>query len=155
MKFLKHANEDHWWEWDTEKMKVYNYHGGWHDIDENSLGEYAYREFDSWHELYLATGFCPIEEDVYCCSAWLSPDGRFFEATAHACAAEEICELIFGKEIDIWEAEDFLEEHGWVRVTTSIMWEVRESYWFDKDLTQTQLDALWDWCELHNKHYPY
>lgn len=23
MKFLKHANEDHWWKWDTEKMKVY------------------------------------------------------------------------------------------------------------------------------------
>lgn len=57
--------------------------------------------------------------------------------------------------MDMWEAEDFLEEHGWVRVTTSMMWEVRESYWFDKDLTQTQLDALWDWCELHNKHYPY
>lgn len=84
-----------------------------------------------------------------------SPEGKFYKADAHEVDAEHLCDILYGKDFGIHYAGDYLEEHGWVRLTTSLMWEVRDNYWFDKDLTQAQLDALWDWCELHNKHYPY
>ena len=41
MTFLKYKDEDIWWEWDKEKMIAYNYLGGHHNINENSLnGEF-------------------------------------------------------------------------------------------------------------------
>lgn len=155
MKFIKYKDGPHWWEWDTENMVAYNYHGGHHNINENALGDVIYCECESWHDLYKKTGYCALETGMLPHTAWLSPDGKMFVATAHEVDAESICEVIYGEEQEIWYAGDFLEERGWVRLTTSLMWEVREEYWLDKELTQAQLDILWDWCKAWNKKYPY
>lgn len=61
MTFLRYKDTDFWWEVDYEKMKVYNYYGGWHNINENSE-EYMYGEIcevDSWRDLYLKKHFDP------------------------------------------------------------------------------------------------
>lgn len=58
--------------------------------------------------------------------------------------AEYLCDIIFGNDLDIDYAEGFLEEHGWIRATTSIMWDVRFDSWQNRYITQKQYDALWD-----------
>lgn len=155
MKFIQCSGENNWWEWDTKNMLAYNYFGEHYNIDENALGDAKYIECDSWRDLYLRTHWSPIESDIWEKTAWLSPNGKFIAAKAHEVTAEDICEIYYGENQGILWAGDYLEERGWVRLTTSLMWDVRDSYWFDKDLTQKQLDMLWDWCELHNKVYPF
>lgn len=154
MHFLKYNGENGWWEWDQEKMIAYNYHGGHHYIDENALGDAEYCECESWRELYLKKHYCPIEVDVFARDVWISPDGKYYDGEAHAVMAEHICELVYGfwKEIDY--AEHFLEEHGWVKATTSLMWELRFEEWYWKELPQRQYDALWDWCQCHRMPFP-
>ena len=82
MKFIKYKDGPHWWEWDTENMMAYNYHGGHHNIDENALGDAIYCECASWHDLYKKTGYCALETGMLPHTAWLAPDGRMFVATA-------------------------------------------------------------------------
>jgi hypothetical protein len=154
MFFINHLRPDEWWEWNKEKMMAYNYRGGHHNINENDLGGVEYCEYESWHELYLAKGFCPFEVDKWECEVWISPEGKYYEGRAHAVMAEYICDIIYGEDIDFDFAEDYLEEHGWVRATTSLMWEVRFDSWENKRVSQKQYDALFDWCECHKKDFP-
>ena len=154
MFFINHLRPDEWWEWDRENMKAYNYMGGWHNINENSLGNAQYYECDSWHELYLAKHFCPLETDKREREAWISPEGRYYYGEAHAVEAEYICDIIYGNGLDFDYAEDFLEEQGWVRVSSGAMWKVRFDNWRGKRISQRQYDALWDWCEYHKKEFP-
>ena len=152
MFFINHLRPDEWWEWDTETMTAYNYRGGWHNVNENKLGNVECIECESWHELYLKKGFCPLEVEKWEREVWISPQGKYYEGEAHAVMAEYICDIIYGEEIEF--AEDFLEERGWVRAASSFMWEVRLDTWKGKRLTQRQYDALWDWCECHKKKFP-
>lgn len=154
MFFINHLRPDEWWEWDRENMVAYNYHGGHHDVNENYLGGVECYEYDSWHELYLAKGFCPIEVDKWEREVWISPEGKYYEGEAHAVMAEYICDIIYGDDLDFDFAEDFLEEHGWVRAASNFMWEVRFDTWKGKRLAQRQYDALWDWCECHKRKFP-
>ena len=154
MFFINHLRPDEWWEWDRENMKAYNYMGGWHNINENSLGNAQYYECDSWHELYLAKHYCPFESSKREREAWISPDGRYYYGEAHAVQAEYLCDIIYGNDLDFDYAEDFLEEQGWVRVSSGVMWKVRFDNWKGKRISQRQYDALWDWCEYHKKEFP-
>lgn len=154
MFFINHLRPDEWWEWDRENVVAYNYMGGWHNVNENSLGGVECYEYDSWHELYLAKHFCPLETDIWERDVWISPEGKYYYGEAHAVEAEHICDIIYGLDLDMDDAEDYLENLGWVRATTSLMWEVRFDTWEDKRLTQRQYDALWDWCECHKKRFP-
>lgn len=154
MYFINHLNPDEWWEWDKEQMTAYNYHGGHHSVDTNDISNAECCEYNSWHELYLAKHFCPLEVDKWEREVWISPEGKYYEGEAHAVMAEGICEIIYGNGLDFDFAEDFLEEQGWIRAASSFMWEVRFDNWKGKRLTQRQYDALWDWCECHKKKFP-
>jgi hypothetical protein len=62
MKFVKLSGQSHWYEWEEFNMKLRNFKGGWRDIDENS-DEWmlsTIMEADSWHDLYVKTGFNPM-----------------------------------------------------------------------------------------------
>lgn len=146
-------NSDAWFELDKERMMLFNYMGGYHYVDEKCLSESEIYEYKDWHELYLAKHFCPLEVNIRWKDVWVSPDGKFYNGDAHENRAEEILEIIYGETDDIWFG-DRLEELGWVRATTSLMWEVRFDEWKGKIITQKQYDALWDWCELHKKKFP-
>lgn len=143
-----------WWELYKERMMIFNYEGGYHHIDEKYLSEYEVYEYKDWRELYLAKHFCPLEVDAHWKDVWVSPDGKFYNGEAHECRAEDILEIVYGEvDVDGWFG-DRLEELGWVRATTSLMWEVRFDEWKEKRVTQKQYDALFDWCELHKKKFP-
>lgn len=157
MFFINHLRPDEWWEWDRENMKAYNYMGGWHNINENSLGNAQYYECDSWHELYLAKHFCPLETNKHEREVWISPEGKYYYGDAHDLQAEYIADIIYGVHFDICRfdsAGDFLTNKGWIKATTSLMWQVRFDEWKEKRITQKQYDALWDWCECHKRKFP-
>jgi len=83
-------------------------------------------------------------------SAWLSPNGTFYETecTEHCVLAEmlvkrdiEGCATTLAE----YDPEHSLELTGWVKITD---WAVVT---YDASLvTQSQLDALWDWCARRN-----
>lgn len=152
MYFLKNFQNE-WWELDKEKMKVFNFNGGSRNITKQELESSEMLECSGWHELYKKKRWNPLEENVKWNDVWISPDGRFYNGEAHDNRAEEILEIIYG-EIDVTWSGDRLEELGWVRATTSLMWEIRADYWNDKKITQKLYDALWDWCIYHNKKFP-
>ena len=154
MIFINHLNG--WWELNKRKMKVFNFNGGYHSITEQELDSSEIFECDGWRELYQAKRYCPLEVHVRWIDVWVSPDGVFCNGDAHENRAEEILEIMYG-EVNVYWPGDRLEELGWIRATTSLMWEVRldSDYWNDKRLTQKQYDALWDWCKCHNKKFPY
>jgi hypothetical protein len=154
MFFINHLQPNEWWEWDKEKMIAYNYYGDWHNINENSLGNAEYYECNNWHELCLAKHFCPIEVTLEKRDVWISPEGGFYDGEAHMVTAEYICDIIYGKDLGLDYAEDYLEEFGWIKATTSLMWQIRFEDWHWKKLPQPQYDALWDWCEYHNMPFP-
>ena len=154
-KYLFEKYSQAYWEWDEEKMRLYNYHGGWHEVDENSEDwlEGTMIEANDWHDLYLKTRFCPVETDMYERDAWLSPDGKFYEGEGHMVCAEWIVEILYGlKDYDM--AEYYLIERGWFKVTTTFMWGL---YLADKpyfEMTQAQMDSLYDWCRIHKRQFP-
>ncbi len=153
MFFINHLRPDEWWKWDRENMIAYNYMGGWHNIDENRLGGVEYYECNSWHELYLAKHFCSLETDKFERDVWISPEGKYYCGDAHEVTAQYILDIIYGEEADFWDG-DKLEARGWVRATTSMMWDVRFDEWSGKRLTQKQYNALWDWCQFHKMKFP-
>lgn len=148
-----HLSSNGWWEYDKEKNNVYNYHGGYHTVTEKAVETLETFECQNWHELYLAKHFCPLETNERCRNVWISPDGTFYEAESHELSAEYLCDIIYG--IEPMFPGDELEKRGWVKAASSLMWEVRLDMWEDKNLTQKQQDALWDWCKRHGKTYPY
>ena len=153
MLFINHLDKNQWWEFDNEKMMAFNYNGSCHHVKEESLKTSEICEYKSWHELYLAKHFCPLEVNIKWGDVWISPEGIFYNGDAHENRAEEILEIIYG-ETDVPWTGDRLEELGWIKATRTLMWDVRFDEWIGKTITQKQYDALWDWCKLHNKTFP-
>ena len=63
-KFVKLSGSAWWYRWDEDRFVLKNFRGGWRDIDENS-DEWMLStiiEADSWHDLYVKTGFNPLWE---------------------------------------------------------------------------------------------
>ena len=156
MTFLKYKDADVWWEWNKEKMIAYNYLGGHHNINENSLGDAEYCECDNWHDLFLKKHYCPIQTDIATRDVWISPNGKYYNGDAHAVQAEYICDVIFGmNDSDIYYAEDYLSNNGWIKATTSFMWDIcYYSALCNSIMPQAQFDALWDWCQFHHQDFP-
>ena len=154
--FINYPTRDQWREWDQNKMRAYNYHGGWCDVDENALGGVEYVELASWHELYLVKHFCPLTAEKCDRDVWISPGGEYYDGNAHDVAAEHILKIIYGENEDghIFCAGDKLEKLGWIRATTSMMWQVRLDEWSEKTITQEQCNALWDYCHCHALKWP-
>lgn len=153
MLFIQESNGS-WWELDKEKMRVYSFGCGYHDINETIISNSKIIECKNWHELYLKTQWCPLEVNIKWPNVWISPEGKYYNGDAHENRADEILEIIYDKP-DIPWCGDKLEEIGWIKATISLMQDVRyDDYWNEKTLTQKQYDALWDWCKLHNKSFP-
>lgn len=154
MFFVKNAKGE-WWELDKEKMEVFNFNGGFHNITPQELETSEVLGCDGWNELFTIKKYCPLKVNIKWRDVWISPDGVFYDGDAHENRAEEILEIIYG-ENDVDWAGDRLEELGWIRATTSLMWEVRSDtdYWDNKRINQKQYDALWDWCRQHDKKIP-
>lgn len=147
---------DAWWELDEARMMLFNFDGGYQYITKEELQTSEKVICDGWRELYFKKNWCPLEVEINWRDVWISPDGKYYNGDAHENRAEEILEIIYD-ETDVNWPGDQLEELGWIRAASSLMWEVRMNfgYWNKKTLTQRQFDALWDWCQHHGKTFPY
>ena len=103
----------------------------------------------------------PCENIARCRDGWLSPEGDCYAFSygysGHELLAEAIIEALHLQKVStIMEDSDFLESLGWIRLSTTFMWDVRlnEGYWEDKELTQAQIDILFDWCNVHAMNFP-
>lgn len=154
MFFIKNSKNE-WWELNKENLTVFNFEGGSHNITEEELNSSIVFECDGWNELYNIKHYCPLEVNIRYSEVWISPEGLFYDGDAHENRAEEILEIMYG-ETDISWFGDRLEELGWIRAAANLMWEVRmdSDYWNNKKLSQKQYDALYDWCEYHDKKFP-
>lgn len=154
MEFIK-KKENEWWELDRKRQCLFNYDGGYYYIKEEELNNSEIIECKNWNDLYNKTRFCPLEIPLTWGCVWISPDGLFYNGDAHDNRAEEILEIIYN-ETDILWSGDRLEELGWVRASSDLMWKVRmdSNYWDNRQVTQKQYDSLWDWCKKHNKSFP-
>ena len=162
MLFLKTVDGDYW-QWCQETMKAINYCGGGFTIDENSGWFMSCKvyETDSWHTLYCETGYIPIEMgDVRSFTAWLDPQGRFWYATAHACNAVDIVDIYYGLQLKTFGmncAEDYLIEHGWLKLTKGAMWPI---YVDDNEkgntwkISQATFNSLFDYCHCNDLKMP-
>lgn len=143
---------DVYWKWDKEHMKLYNYHHGHNYIDENSE-EWAAAticEADSWHDLYVKTGYNPLIIPYYQArDAWLSPQGEFYEGTAHSLCAERIVEMLLGNSESYEYCSDFLIERGWVKLTTSVMLNYYIEDGMYDHLTMAQKESMSLWADVY------
>ena len=153
MLFINHLDKNKWWIFDRMNMKAFNYLGGYNFVRPEQLEGAVIFECENWRELYLAKHYCPLEEDKWEHDVWISPDGRFYKGDAHEVMAGYLCEIIYGMD-DVIYGGDELESRGWIRATTSLMWEIRFDEWKKKRITQKQYDALYDWCTCHNMEFP-
>ena len=149
-KFVKLSGSAYWYKWDEEKFILKNFRGGWRDIDENS-DEWMYStimEADSWHDLYVKTGFNPMWEFNPPRDAWLDREGNFYDGTAHELCAEKIIEVIYGLTNDeyVGSSADALVGNGWVKLTTSAML----PYYYDDGMydyiSEAQARAIKEWA---------
>lgn len=145
MKFLKYP-DGYWWEWDAGNMWAFNVRGGGHNINENELGECEFLNCESWHDLYIKTGFNPLKSDITG-TGWISPAGEFYPCDAHEIDAIKILEVIYGIETDCltWGGDELISK-GWIKVTTSCMFEIYcEEGLYNKPMTHQQRKAFREW----------
>lgn len=154
MIFINYPNKDEWREWDQDKMLAINYRGGFCEIDENQLEDVEYCICNSWHDLYKKKNFCPLEVESWFKDVWIAPSGKLYDGVAHDVTAEQILSIIYGEEEELCPG-DRLEARGWIRATTGIMWNLRLDELVQKRLTNSQYNALFDWCQLHKINFPF
>ena len=153
-KFLFEKSNNGFWEWVEKTMRLYNYKGGWHEVNENCddwLEGYMIQAED-WHDLYLKTGFCSLETDAYEREVWLAPNGKFYEGDGHSLCANWLVDILYGIQ-DFDFGESYLIQRGWLKLSR---W-MHDLYLYDglfNEMTQAQLDSLYDWCRIHNKEFP-
>lgn len=165
MKFvlLKPWNGDDngaWWQWNQSRNKLLNFRGGGFTIDENA--EYwltaEVHEFANWSDLYHATGFNPLEEDIDANDVWISPEGKYFDGDAHSVAAEWICKLVYNRDYDEDiagdSAEFYLEKLNWIKATRGYMWSVYLKHRKDWCMTRATYGALVNYCNNHKIPIP-
>lgn len=150
----------HWHELDFDRMKMWNYKGGYMPINENDedFMTAECRDFESWHECYKTTGYMPweterfIEDDI-----WIAPNGRYVVCKSHEGTAEEILEVLYGVEYKhgICEHGDkLINEYGWIKASRWF-WDMHLSYLCNGwDMTKEQAVTLQKWCEHFRITYP-
>lgn len=126
--FVRYAGSWDWWRWPQNgEMKVYNYRGGWHYINENSpkwMNATVLRDIKDWHDLFIQTGYCFLSNGQQLSyDMWIAPNGTFYvcEDGGHEIIAEYICDIVYGLDEDEMPmfTGDFLIDHGWIKVTTN------------------------------------
>ena len=150
-KFMKFVNWNNaWWEL-SDKGILYNYHNGHTSIDKEVLETLNCIECHDWHELYMLTGYNPLKVDIDSFNVWIDPAGNYFDGNAHGLKARDILELIYD-EHDVTLAEDVLVDRGWVKSTTSLMWEYYQQHTYR--VSRRTWDALVEYCKLHSLKVP-
>ncbi len=153
MLFINYPTKDQWRELGQKRKLAFNYFGGYCDVDENALENVECVELSSWHELYVVKHYCPLKADIKDHDVWISPDGNYYNGDAHEVVAEDILQIIYGEEVE-WCAGDRLEAKGWIRACSGYMWPIRVKEYSEKEVTQAQYDALWDYCNYHHLQWP-
>lgn len=92
-------------------------------------------------------------------SVWISPEGTFYDGEGHDACAEEILESVYGISLDYLTSSDIgdkLESLGWIKASNGIMHESRlkDNYYKLHDITQSQYNALYSYCECHEIAIP-
>ena len=156
-KFVQLSGSKDWLYWDGTKMYLENIKGGWYPIKEDTPEwlDATIEEYDNWYELCKAKHYYPTQCSHTNCDCWLSPDGRFFDGNAHACEAEYLCEYLYNHEVTIMTCDDYLIEHGWVKLTTSLMYNIYEENGMYRFITPEQRESIRLWCDAHERLYPW
>lgn len=88
--------------------------------------------------------------DLQAKDGWLTPEGYFYPCKPWQ---HNIILVILGKKVVTFlscNAEARVELLGWLKL--------QESRWlsvdYDRPITQSQLDFIFDWCQVHNKELP-
>ena len=156
-KFIQLADgERKWYEWDETHMALDTIEGftAW-KIDENDPVWMNAKCLvaEDWHDLYIKTQYCPKATSLRHHYLWLDPYGCTYEGQAHALEAEYICESVYGKGSGVVGAamelcDDFLIEHGWVKLSASMMLPHYIECGMYDHLTGLQKETIKDWCDL-------
>ena len=158
--FIRYAGSFDWWRWPQNgEMKVYNYRGGWHEINENSpawMSATVLRDVKDWHDLFLQTGYCFLSRGQQLSSdMWIEPNGTFYvcEDGGHELAAEDIFDIVYGEDAeDVYCVGDTLIKRGWIKVTTSHF--MLEQYclcgMYDNLRYTAQKETLRMWANIFN-----
>ena len=144
--------DGHWYILDVKNKRFYNFLNGW-KIDICSPNDETC-DVETWHELFLKTGYKPTETDYRTNDVWLDPDGNFYEGRAHSLQAEHITQYMYGLEFDDCgseTAEEYLVKKGWVKLTTSLMSEYYSLDGMYNHLTQKQQTAKHLWDKYHQR----
>jgi hypothetical protein len=148
MTFAKLDGHHFYYQVDFDRMRLYNFKGGWRDIDENSE-DWMYStliEAENWHELYKKTGYCPMACSYFERDLWVDPDGNCYEGLAHEICAEYIGEILFGTE-DM--GGDELIRCGWIKLTTSCMLSLYIDHGMYNHITYEQERIIRKWAEAN------
>jgi len=87
-------------------------------------------------------------------NGWLSPDGKFIvvEELGHCEEADKIIEDLYPLKKQSRAAQEdpehFLEKNGWIKLS------VGRWHSTNNELTQSQLDFVFDWCVRGKIKYP-
>ena len=147
MKFVKKNNI--WYKHNNNSDKLYNFFHGWTNYNPETDIE---KEFENWHDLYIKTGWHPFITDSKERNVWISPNGEYFACNSHFVGAQQILEVIYNSKDNDFP-DDFLVSHGWVKATTSLMWNMfyyKENY----TISRKTKDALEKYCKIHNLRKP-
>jgi len=145
MEFIKYDNKYY----EFFRGKYFNCHDGYVQIPRFVIESTPLEEYESWHDLYEKTGYMPIKCDTNERNTWCAPDGQMYEGQSHALEATYITEIIYGNDLDLGEAEEFLIERGWVKLTTSNMYYYYAKDGMYKNLTRAQYEQINIWCIEH------
>ena len=145
---------DSWYEWDKESMHMYSYGGSWCEVDENSSDflNALTLEADSWHDLYLKTGFNPLRCDEYTADVWVDVNGDFFTGDSHEVQARSLCEIVYGV-TDNNYGGDYLLKRGWIKLTTGFMLRAYKRSGMYDNINKHQSVAIIKWCDIHKIEY--
>lgn len=156
MMFLRYQNEQEWFELvDREDgLFAYNYNGGWHKINENSE-KFMYGTIvtlDDWIHLYKLYGYCPFLTQIPTTDMWIAPDGKMYDCGscgAHELTAQNIIEIFFDQDEEFWDSGDKLIGYGWVKVTTTLMYQ----YYHESGMYDSMTDEQWVSYQLWREKY--
>lgn len=147
MTFVKYGT--HWYIWHKKEMYLENINGGFVDIDENCFAWVSaeVQDFDSWHQLYLATHYNPFTESFNHKYLWVNPEGECCNGDGHCIVAPKIIEVIYGE--DVQYGDDYLINKGWIKLST-FMYDTYAKCGMYKNITTAQWEVLSNWCKYYN-----
>lgn len=151
--------DGHWYSTnrdDAGKWYAINFYSGYFECSPEQMERQV--EAKGWHDIYKRFGYNPLiiadenQDSGYRPDLWVSPDGHLYDGEGHYTAATDIVEVVYGR-IDINNPEYFLEEHGWLKLS-SFSYELRVKEGELWRITARQRDRMQKWCEIWDKTFP-